>query len=70
MLRVVSNFGHSLAHGGQYIYQSMPRLLSLWLDYGTEVVEYERSTRADGAVLQVMRRTLHDLNKVKADLFV
>ena len=62
ILRVVSNFGQSLLHGGQYIYQSMPRLLTLWLDYGTEVMEYEKS-KSDN-VLIGMRKSLQELNKV------
>ncbi|CAL8101166.1 unnamed protein product [Calicophoron daubneyi] len=30
------HYGLALSYGSQFIYQSMPRLLSLWLDYGTE----------------------------------
>ena len=36
ILQVVTNFGNSLKYGNQYIYQSMPRMLTLWLDYGSE----------------------------------
>ncbi|XP_013417435.1 serine/threonine-protein kinase ATR-like isoform X2 [Lingula anatina] len=39
---VIKNFGNSLLYGSQYIYQSMPRMLSLWLDHGTSVMEQEK----------------------------
>ncbi|KAK7486779.1 hypothetical protein BaRGS_00021926, partial [Batillaria attramentaria] len=31
---IVKLFGNALIYGNQYIYQAMPRLLSLWLDFG------------------------------------
>ena len=31
---VVKHYGMSLQYGSKYIYQSMPRLLTLWLDFG------------------------------------
>ncbi|XP_030746712.1 serine/threonine-protein kinase ATR-like isoform X2 [Sitophilus oryzae] len=36
-LHIVNNFGRSLYYGTNYIYQSMPRLLSIWFDYGTKL---------------------------------
>ena len=33
---VVENYLRSLAFGAKYIYQTMPRILTLWLDLGTE----------------------------------
>ncbi|XP_041120696.1 serine/threonine-protein kinase ATR-like [Polyodon spathula] len=44
---IVLFFGKSLQFGNQYIYQSMPRMLSLWLDFGAKVYEWEKAGRAD-----------------------
>lgn len=30
---VMNNYGHSMMYGFKFIYQSMPRMLSIWLDY-------------------------------------
>ena len=57
---VVQNFSASLNHGSQYIYQSMPRMLTLWLDFGSEVMTCDRGDTA----LQGMRMGLQKLNKV------
>lgn len=35
----------ALQFGNQYIYQAMPRLLSLWLDFGAKVCECEKGGR-------------------------
>jgi len=32
----------ALQFGNQYIYQAMPRMLTLWLDYGAKVFEFEK----------------------------
>lgn len=32
----------ALQFGNQYIYQAMPRMLSLWLDFGAKVCECEK----------------------------
>ncbi|XP_060518372.1 serine/threonine-protein kinase ATR isoform X2 [Cylas formicarius] len=38
-LHIVNNFGKSLNFGTNYVYQSMPRLLSIWFDYGTRFLD-------------------------------
>ncbi|XP_072266233.1 serine/threonine-protein kinase ATR [Pyxicephalus adspersus] len=40
---IVHHFGRSLQYGNQFIYQSMPRMLSLWLDFGAKVYEWEKA---------------------------
>ena len=70
----MTNFGNSLKHGNQYIYQSMPRMLTLWLDYGSEVTEVakvsalksEERGRGDRSevTVEAMRTFLRTLNKV------
>uniref|UniRef100_A0A673CFX5 Serine/threonine-protein kinase ATR n=1 Tax=Sphaeramia orbicularis TaxID=375764 RepID=A0A673CFX5_9TELE len=57
------NLIHSLQHialqfGNQYIYQAMPRMLSLWLDFGAKVCECEKAGRAD----RQMRQELAKIN--------
>ncbi|OCT80913.1 hypothetical protein XELAEV_18027725mg [Xenopus laevis] len=61
---IVLHFGRSLQFGNQYIYQSMPRMLSLWLDFGAKVYEWEKAGRADR--LQ-MKNELMKINKVISD---
>ncbi|KAK4874516.1 hypothetical protein RN001_013876 [Aquatica leii] len=34
---MINYFGRSLLYGSEFIYQSMPRMLSIWFDYGTDV---------------------------------
>ena len=64
VIQVVQYFGQSLLHGNQHIYQSMPRMLTLWLDYGAEVTEAETRSKGGDVMLQGMRAVLQHLNKV------
>ena len=68
ILQVVTNFGNSLKYGNQYIYQSMPRMLTLWLDYGSEVTESTKlkssQGKREGASLDSMTIFLRKLNEV------
>ncbi|XP_030832739.1 serine/threonine-protein kinase ATR-like [Strongylocentrotus purpuratus] len=59
VVHVVKNFGQSLMYGNQYIYQSMPRLLTLWLDYGAHVSDLEKGNKVNKAA-QVMAK-LHKI---------
>ena len=34
---IIRHYGHALEYGSKYIYQCMPRMLSLWLDFGSNV---------------------------------
>lgn len=34
---IIRHYGHALEYGSKYIYQCMPRMLSLWLDFGCNV---------------------------------
>uniref|UniRef100_A0A8C5MNU7 Serine/threonine-protein kinase ATR n=1 Tax=Leptobrachium leishanense TaxID=445787 RepID=A0A8C5MNU7_9ANUR len=58
---IVFHFGRSLQYGNQYIYQSMPRMLSLWLDFGAKVYEWEKAGRADRTQI---KNDLIKINKV------
>lgn len=60
-LHMINYFGKSILFGTRYIYQSMPRLLSIWFDYGTRVldvnVESVRKERKN--TLMEMTRLVH-----------
>ncbi|KAJ3613478.1 hypothetical protein NHX12_019727 [Muraenolepis orangiensis] len=55
---IVTYFGKALQFGNQYIYQAMPRMLSLWLDFGAKVYECEKAGRVD----RQMRQELAKIN--------
>eukprot|EP00064_Thunnus_orientalis_P014791 superscaffoldBa00002629_g14838 len=55
---IVTFFGKALQFGNQYIYQAMPRMLSLWLDFGAKVCECEKAGRTD----RQMRQELGKIN--------
>ncbi|KAF6117522.1 ATR serine/threonine kinase [Phyllostomus discolor] len=61
---IVLHFGRSLQYGNQFIYQSMPRMLSLWLDFGAKAYEWEKAGRSDRVQ---MRNDLAKINKVITD---
>ena len=61
ILHVVMNLGQSLQYGCQYIYQSMPRMLSLWLDYGAELAAAEK--HRNDTHIHAMKNVLNLLNK-------
>jgi hypothetical protein len=41
-INTIKCFGESIAHGDKYIYQTVPRLLTLWLDMGEYHKENEQ----------------------------
>ncbi|XP_042356809.1 serine/threonine-protein kinase ATR [Plectropomus leopardus] len=55
---IVTYFGKALQFGNQYIYQAMPRMLSLWLDFGAKVCDCEKAGRTD----RQMRQELGKIN--------
>ncbi|XP_076013772.1 serine/threonine-protein kinase ATR [Genypterus blacodes] len=60
---IVTFFGNALKFGNQYIYQAMPRMLSLWLDFGAKVCECEKAGRVD----RQMRSELSKINSVVSE---
>lgn len=38
-IHMINYFGKSLIYGTNYVYESMPRMLSIWFDYGTRLNE-------------------------------
>ncbi|KAH8040442.1 hypothetical protein HPB51_010222 [Rhipicephalus microplus] len=45
MVHVVRHYGESLRYGCQHMYHSMPRMLSIWFDLGSQVAEMSHSRR-------------------------
>jgi hypothetical protein len=41
---VIKHYGTSLQYGNKFIYQSMPRLLTIWLDFGAKVPDQGKTT--------------------------
>ncbi|KAM4540520.1 serine/threonine-protein kinase ATR [Fundulus diaphanus] len=60
---IVTFFGKALQFGNQYIYQAMPRMLSLWLDFGAKVCDCEKAGRGD----RLMRQELGKINAVVSE---
>uniref|UniRef100_A0A8C3KDA1 Serine/threonine-protein kinase ATR n=1 Tax=Calidris pygmaea TaxID=425635 RepID=A0A8C3KDA1_9CHAR len=58
---IVHHFGRSLQYGNQFIYQSMPRMLSLWLDFGAKAYECDKASRPERVQ---MKNDLAKINKV------
>ncbi|KAL2098334.1 hypothetical protein ACEWY4_007541 [Coilia grayii] len=59
---IIMYFGKALQFGNQYIYQAMPRMLSLWLDYGAKVYEVEKGGRAEHSQMRA------DLTKINTTM--
>jgi hypothetical protein len=56
--QVLQHYGRSLEHGHRHILQSLPRLLTLYFDYGTEVVARKsQSSKERSAYTQVGLRS-------------
>lgn len=63
---IVNYYATSLEHGCQYIYQSLPRMMSLWLDFGAEYFDHfsnsSRNSTNANRNLQQLNIILHKLN--------
>ncbi|XP_071844608.1 serine/threonine-protein kinase ATR-like isoform X2 [Apostichopus japonicus] len=68
VIRIIQNFGQSLRYGNQHIYQSMPRLLSHWLDFGAHVAELENMKgRTKSDKVENIKAVLSQLNAMVKD---
>lgn len=62
LLHVINCFGKSLQFGSTYIYQSMPRMLSIWFEYGTRVLE--NTSRDDSNAKEIKKKILCKMIKL------
>lgn len=56
-LHMIHNFGKSLQYGKEFLYQSMPRMLSIWLDYGSRQFENKDKETFEIKSLNVLKMT-------------
>ena len=42
---VLHNYGESVKHGIRHVYQSLPRLLTVWYEYGSHCLQKPQSKR-------------------------
>lgn len=58
-IHMINFFGKSLQYGTTYVYQSMPRLLSIWFDFGTRLLDVNSN-----AVKEERKTTLLKMTKL------
>ncbi|KAL4956177.1 hypothetical protein BDW69DRAFT_181790 [Aspergillus filifer] len=63
---VVDNYVRSLAHGNKYVFQSLPKVLTLWLEHASTVEQPFDPKRGDNADFQ--RHTLNQRKKSLDDM--
>ncbi|KAK7086761.1 hypothetical protein SK128_001247 [Halocaridina rubra] len=67
---IVQSFGKSMQYGCRHVYQSMPRMLALWLEFGTRVSELAskddstKQTKSKKTSYEVLREKLLNLNGI------
>ncbi|EJD53664.1 hypothetical protein AURDEDRAFT_53550 [Auricularia subglabra TFB-10046 SS5] len=65
IMNIVQNYALSLQYGSKNIYQTMPRMLTLWLDLGEEkgvlLAEKEGKSEAYGPMNNVIKRAMDNL---------
>lgn len=54
---MINYFGKSLLYGTSYVYQSMPRLLSIWFDYGTRLLDVTAASVKAERQLNLLKMT-------------
>ncbi|KAF7872002.1 uncharacterized protein EAF02_009107 [Botrytis sinoallii] len=63
---VISNYLRSLTHGTKYVHQTLPRILTLWLDLGTQLSQKidpkRHSQEFVSKMTQLRKKTLDDLH--------
>jgi len=60
---VIRHYASSLQYGCKYIYQSMPTLLTLWLDFGFKAYNVEQDKDSTHSKKTVFRERLSTLNE-------
>lgn len=56
-IHMVICFGKSLQYGSTYVYQSLPRLLSIWFDYGTRLLHVTNSSVQEERKAKLLQMT-------------
>ncbi|XP_064619014.1 serine/threonine-protein kinase ATR-like [Lineus longissimus] len=64
---ITLNFGKSLMYGNEYIYQSMPRMLSLWLDNSAKFLEEKAKMPKNTPAMNAIKAHHEKANKMLED---
>lgn len=56
-IHMINCFGKSLQYGSTYVYQSMPRMLSIWFDYGTRLLDISNGTLREDRKNNLLKMT-------------
>lgn len=56
-IHMINCFGKSLQYGSSYVYQSMPRMLSIWFDYGTRLLDVTNSSIREERKTNLLKMT-------------
>lgn len=65
---IVSYYAMSLEFGCQYIYQSLPRMMSLWLDFGADYFDHSCQSSRSSTASSSLNRNLNHLNNILCKL--
>lgn len=60
---VIENFARSTVYGAKYYHQTIPKLLTLWLDMGTEIVNTQPKLPKDKEIFEHKVKHLDYINK-------
>ncbi|XP_053659294.1 serine/threonine-protein kinase ATR [Anopheles marshallii] len=64
LFEVMKCYGKSMMFGSSYIYQSMPRVLSIWLDSTAKAMQKNEEASSSGAIMS--RKIAQSMNKLAA----
>jgi len=69
-LQAINSFGKSLQYGCNYIYQSISRLLTMWLDYGKRFYELqgELTQRSKNELTPAVKKEYRERKKALEDI--
>jgi serine/threonine-protein kinase ATR len=72
IVEIINYFASSLEYGCQFIYQSLPRMMSHWLDFGADYYEYasreNSSSGSSRSSSSMVNRNLPQLNTILVKL--
>lgn len=63
---MISNYSSSLEYGCQYIYQTLPRMIALWLDFGADYFDHQNSASSSSSrdKHSIVNKNLAQLNAI------
>lgn len=65
---IIGYYASSLEYGCEFIYQSLPRMMSLWLDFGADYFDHSREALNTSSKSQNANRNLSQLNVILTKL--